>query len=101
MVCKLAVEHQFRYTKRVDLPTDVSGAGGVFSSQWRCVSVLTQRRVWTPLSKKKKTLKISKPGPLVLVPLLVISTVVNNETSLPDLGLPTKSKVDERLQMFL
>ena len=24
LVCKLAVEHQFRYTKRVDLPTDVA-----------------------------------------------------------------------------
>ena len=28
-----------------------SGAGGVFSSRWRCVSVVTQRKVWTPLSK--------------------------------------------------
>ena len=24
LVCKLAVEHQIRYTKRVDLPTDVA-----------------------------------------------------------------------------
>ena len=24
LVCKLAVEHQMRYTKRVDLPTDVA-----------------------------------------------------------------------------
>ena len=24
LVCKLAVEHQLRYTKRVDLPTDVA-----------------------------------------------------------------------------
>ena len=27
------------------------GAGGVFSSRWRCVSAVTQRKVWTPLSK--------------------------------------------------
>ena len=35
LVCKLAVEHQIRYTKRVDLPTDVAvhvvslGIGGI------------------------------------------------------------------------
>ena len=34
-----------------------SGAGGVFSSRWCCVSGVTQRKVWTPLSKK--TSKIS------------------------------------------
>ena len=24
LVCKLAVEHQIRYTKRIDIPTDVA-----------------------------------------------------------------------------
>ena len=28
-----------------------SGAGGVLNSWWRCVSVVTQRKEWTPLPK--------------------------------------------------
>ena len=51
LVYKLAVEQQIRYTKRVDLPTEVA-VQVVFSSRWRCVSVVTQRKVWTPLFKK-------------------------------------------------
>ena len=34
-----------------------NGAGCVFSSRWRCVSVVTQRKVWT--SRSKKSSKIS------------------------------------------
>ena len=69
LVCKLAAEHQIRYTKRVDLPTDVAVQvvslvlGGV-------VSVVTQRKVWTPLSKNLpkyhfKTRPVGLEAPIV------------------------------------
>ena len=82
-----------------------SGAGGVFNSRWRCVSVVTQRSVWTPLSKKSSNISLVNQARWSRRPLLVISTVVNNDfflnwRSLPDLGLLTKSKFDERLYMF-
>ena len=77
-----------------------SGAGGVFSSRWRCVSVATQRKVWTPLSLSKKNFQniVFKQARWSRRPLLVISTCVNNETflnwiSLPDRVLLTKSKL--------
>ena len=61
--------------------------------------------MWTPLSKKSPKISFLNQARLSRRPLLVISTVVNNEKflnwrSLPDLGLPTKSKVDGRLYMF-
>ena len=82
-----------------------SGAGGVFSSRWRCLSVVTQRKVWAPLSNKSSKIYFLNQVRWSRRPFLVISTVVNNEKiinwrSLPDLGLLTKSKVDERLYMF-
>ena len=45
-MCKLAVEHQIRYTKRLNLPTDVP-VQVVSLVRWRGVSVVTQRKVWT------------------------------------------------------
>ena len=62
--------------------------------------------MWTPLSKKSSTISFLNQARWSRRPSLVISTaVVNNENvlnrrSLPDLGLLTKSKVDERLYMF-
>ena len=83
-----------------------SGAGGAFISRRRCVSVVTQRDMWTPLSKKTSKMSFLNRARWSRRPLLVICTVVNNEKkknwrSLPDLGLLTKSKVDERLDMFV
>ena len=73
-----------------------SRAGGVFSSRGRCVSVVTQRKVWTQLSKKSSKISFLNRARWSRRPFLVISTVENNEIflnwrSLPDLGLLTKS----------
>ena len=45
---------QSTYTKRVYLPTDVAVQveSLLIVLGWRCVSMETQRKVWTPLSKK-------------------------------------------------
>ena len=59
-----------------------SGAGGVFSSRWRCVSVVTQRKVSTPLSKKSCKLSFLNQARWSRRLLLVISTAVNNENFL-------------------
>ena len=56
-----------------------SGAGGVFSSWWRCVSVVTQRKVWTSLSKKSSKTSFFNQARWSRRPFLVISTVINND----------------------
>ena len=56
-----------------------SGAVGVFRSRWRCVSVVTQRKVWTPLSKRSSKISFLKQAGWSRRPLLVICTVVNND----------------------
>ena len=62
--------------------------------------------MWTPLKKIYSRISFLNQARWPRRPLWVISTVVvNNEffpsrRSLPDLGLITESKVDERLQMF-
>ena len=105
LVCKLAVEHQNSIYQTRWPSHRCSGAGGVFGSRWCCVSVVTQRKVWTPLSKKSSKVSFLNQARWSGRPLLVISTVVNNESflnwrSLPDLCLLTKSKVSERLNIF-
>ena len=82
-----------------------SGAGDVFSSRWRCASVVTLRKVWTPLPNKSSKISFLSQASWSRRPFLVIGTVVNNDfflnwRSLPDLGLLTKSKVNEHLYMF-
>ena len=76
-----------------------SGAGGVFISRWRCVPVVTRRKVWTPISNKSSKISFFNQTRWSRRPLLVISTVVNNGKfqngrSLPDPGLLTKANVD-------
>ena len=81
LVCKLAVGHQIRYTKRVDLPTE-DVAVQVVSLVLGDVmypSVVTQRKVWTPLSRKSSKMSFLNQARWSRRPLLVISAVVKND----------------------
>ena len=81
LVCKLAVGHQIRYTKRVDLPTE-DAAVQVVSLVLGDVmypSVVTQRKVWTPLSRKSSKMSFLNQARWSRRPLLVISAVVKND----------------------
>ena len=59
-----------------------SGSGGVFRSRRRGVSVVTQRKVWALFSKKCSKISFLNQARWSRRPLLVISTVVNNENFL-------------------
>ena len=78
-MCALAVEHQIGYTKRLNLPTDAAVQLVPLGSPWRGVSVVSQRKVCTPLFKKSSKISFKNQARWSRRPLLVISTVVNNE----------------------
>ena len=56
-----------------------SGACGVCSPRWRCVSVVIQRKAWTSLSKKSSKKTFLNQARWPRRPLLVIGTVVTTK----------------------
>ena len=98
-MCKLAVEHLIRYSKRVDLPTDVTVqvaslvlGGVVYPLQLNAKCGHHLKKTLPQYSFKTRPVGLGAPYWLLVL-------LNNNDfflRSLPGLGLLTKSKVDER-----